>query len=290
MSVVSLVRKQVEKPWGRHHLWPGFDDIPADRAAVGEIWFETPPGLGVEDPDLMIKYLFTSEKLSVQVHPGDADARARGQRRGKSEAWQILSAAPHAAIALGTVRPMTRTELRGAAEDGSIQNLIDWRPVKAGDFYYSPAGTVHAIGPGLVLVEIQQNVDLTYRLYDYGRPRELHLDDGVAVAQPVPYVAPFEPSDLAPGRRLQHAGGAFVVERWTASLAGTLAASPVRPVWLVPLGGRGRVGNKAIGAGGVWLAHASVPFALAPGIDMLVAYSGGEVTGALITQDMADPT
>lgn len=288
MSVIRLTPRRVEKPWGRHQLWKGFDDVPPDGAPVGEIWFETPPGLEADDPELLIKYLFTSERLSVQVHPDDADALARGHPRGKSEAWQILAAEPHALIGLGLLRHLDPAELRAAAEDGSITHMIDWKPVRPGDFWYSPAGTVHAIGPGLVLVEIQQNADLTYRLYDYGRPRELHLDDGVAVARLRPYVVPFEPRDLVPGRRVQHAGDTFVVERWTKPFVGTLVATPSQPVWLVPLHGHARVGSETIGNGGVWLANATVALDLQPGIDMLVAYPGGEANVSLLSLDVAD--
>src|SRR3712207_3607652 len=85
---------------------------------------------------------------------------------------------------------MTKDELRRSAMDGSIEALVDWKPVKAGDFFYVPAGTIHAIGPGITLLEFQQNTDVTYRLYDYGRPRELNLDDGVAVALTGPYEDP----------------------------------------------------------------------------------------------------
>ena len=151
---------------------------------------------------------------------------------------------------------------------------------------YSPAGTVHAIGAGLILVEIQQNVDLTFRLYDYGRPRELHLEDGVAVARPIPYVSPFEPYDLAPGRRLQLADAKFVVERWTAPFAGVLAASPHRPAWLTPLAGSGRVGGESICGGNVWLVDAAEVLTLEPGIDMLVAYPGKEADVTLITPEL----
>lgn len=282
MSAIRLETKRVEKPWGRHDLWPGFEDVPAGGEPVGEIWFQAPRGVGEDDPALLIKYLFTSEKLSVQVHPDDAEAQKRGHERGKSEAWQILAAEPHAAIAIGTHKPMTKQELRDSSLDGSIEDKLDWKAVQRDQFWYSPAGTVHAIGPGLVLVEIQQNVDLTYRLYDYGRPRELHLDDGVAVADPVPYVAPFMPRDLEPGRRLLVADGAFVTERWTSARAGTLAATPERPVWLVPLKGQGSLDGQPIGPGGVWLADGAVPIGVDEGIDLLVAYPGGTVNEALV--------
>lgn len=282
MPAYHLSTKRVEKPWGRHDLWPGFEDAPADGPAIGEIWFETPRGVGLDDPELLIKYLFTSAKLSVQVHPNDEDARARGHERGKNEAWQILSAEPHATIAIGTLAPMTKPELRAASEDGSIEHLLDWKAVQADQFWYSPAGTIHAIGAGLVVVEVQQNIDLTYRLYDYGSDRELHLDDGVAVSDPVPYVAPFMPYDLAPGRRLLAAEGAFVTERWTVAHDGTLAATAQRPVWLVPLKGNGTLDGQPIAAGGVWLADSAVPLAVADGIDLLVCYPGAAANEAIL--------
>ncbi len=282
MPAIRLATKRVEKPWGRHDLWSGFEDVPAGGNPIGEVWFQAPQGVGEDDPALLIKYLFTADKLSVQVHPTDDYARAHGHERGKSEAWQILSADPHATIAIGTLKPMTKEELRASAEGGSIEDKLDWKAVKADQFWYSPAGTIHAIGPGLVLIEVQQNVDLTYRLYDYGSDRELHLDDGVAVADPVPYVAPFTPYDLEPGRRILSGDGAFVTERWTTPRAGTLRATHARPVWLVPLKGEGRVDGEAIGPGGVWLADSGVALDLKDGADLLLAYPGGEVNEGLL--------
>lgn len=114
-------------------------------------------------PNSSSNNLFTAEKLSVQVHPDDAFARDHGFRRGKDEAWLILAAEPGATIALGTLEVMSREELRAAALDGSIEHKLFWKPVKTGDVLYSPAGTVHAIGGGLTLIEVQQNIDLTQR-------------------------------------------------------------------------------------------------------------------------------
>ncbi len=99
----------------------------------------------------------------------------------------MLEADPGATLGMGTLELLDGESLRAASLDGRIEQLMDWKPVTAGDFFYIPAGTVHAIGAGIVLVEVQQNVDATYRLYDYGRPRELHLDDGVAVSVAAPY-------------------------------------------------------------------------------------------------------
>lgn len=169
----------VEKVWGMDQLPAPFSN-PAERR-IGEIWFEPPP----EMDQLLVKYLFTSEKLSVQVHPSDADA-PQGSR-GKDECWLVLDAQRGASLAIGFRQDISAEAIRAAALDGSIEDLLVWHPAKAGDFFYLPAGTVHAIGPGLSLMEIQQNSDITYRLFDYGRPRELHLDHGLKVACGGPY-------------------------------------------------------------------------------------------------------
>jgi mannose-6-phosphate isomerase len=174
--------REVEKPWGK-------DVLPAPFAApegkrIGEIWFEPPPAL----PELLVKYIFTSEALSVQVHPSDAETLASGLgRQGKEECWLIVDAEPGATLGIGFRHHVDADRLRAAALDGSIAELMVWHEVRPGDFFYIPAGTVHAIGAGVSLIEVQQNSDITYRLYDYGRPRELHLDEGMAVAHGTPY-------------------------------------------------------------------------------------------------------
>lgn len=177
---MKLTRRYVEKPWGRTQLPPIFSDTAGQR--IGEIWF-----MADEDLPLLAKYLFTSEKLSVQVHPDDRQARLRGADRGKAECWFVVDADPDATIGIGLKHEMSGDELRAAALDGSVEQAIEWRSVAAGDFLYVPPGTIHAIGGGLSLIEFQQNADVTYRLYDYGRPRELHFDQAVAVADAAPY-------------------------------------------------------------------------------------------------------
>jgi mannose-6-phosphate isomerase len=173
---------RVEKPWGVCSLPPPFGVADADR--VGEIWLDRPDAPGWP---LLIKYLFTSARLSIQVHPDDDQACARGLARGKEECWYILDALPGATLGLGTRHPLTALELREAARSGALEALVQWHPVSAGMFVHVPPGTVHAIGAGISLIEVQQNSDVTYRLYDYGRPRALHLDDGAAVARAAPY-------------------------------------------------------------------------------------------------------
>ena len=181
-GAMKLDAVRVEKPWGRDRLPVPFADITGAR--IGEIWFPAPAGT---PSPLLVKYLFTGEPLSVQVHPDDAQARARGLLSGKEECWYIVDADPGAMLGIGTKRALTPEELRAAALSGDIEELMQWYPAQAGQIYHIPPGTIHAIGAGVSLIEVQQNSDITYRLYDYGRPRALHLDDAVAVAKAEPF-------------------------------------------------------------------------------------------------------
>jgi mannose-6-phosphate isomerase len=117
------------------------------------------------------------------VHPNDAEAQAIGQPRGKNECWYVLSAEPDAKLALGFREEITAEEIERAIHEGTLESKLQYLPVKAGDMVYVEAGTIHAIGPRMVVLETQQYSDTTYRLYDYGRPRELHLQDGLAVTK-----------------------------------------------------------------------------------------------------------
>jgi mannose-6-phosphate isomerase len=269
MPANRLTTLRVEKPWGRHDLWPGFGDVPEGSAPVGEIWFDAGPGA---DPELLVKYLFTSERLSIQVHPGDVAAQAAGYARGKDEAWLVLAAAPDATIALGTREVTSREALAAGALDGTIVDMMDWRPVKAGDVIYSAAGAVHAIGAGITLIEVQQNVDLTYRLYDYGRPRELHLKEGIAVSDPVPYVAPPILGDIGNGRAILCEGGKFVLERWSWDGVRRATLPDGLPGWLVPVSGAGRIDGAPFTAGECWLLDGAVEIEVDADSDVLFAY------------------
>jgi mannose-6-phosphate isomerase len=274
MTAQKLNMIRVEKPWGRHQLWPGFENPAAEGAPIGEIWFDAPGGT---EPDLMVKYLFTNEKLSIQVHPNDDQARAAGYARGKEEAWVILAAEPDSTIGLGTVRALSDVELRAAALDGSIEQLVDWKPVKAGDVIYSPAGTVHAIGAGITLIEVQQNVDLTYRLYDYGRPRELHLDEGVAVSKAKPFSSQVVPRDIASGRTLVVGSEKFQVERWNWSGVRDVTLPEGMTGWLIPVSGGGALNGSVWQAGECWAVAGHNQLVIDDGADLLFAYPGPDV-------------
>jgi mannose-6-phosphate isomerase len=128
---------------------------------------------------LLIKFLFPKEKLSVQVHPDDEAAARIGQPCGKTECWYVLQAEPGAQIGLGLKPGTTKAEVERAIRETRMEQLLNWVDLQAGDLIYVDAGTVHTLGAGAVIVEIQQNSDTTYRLYDFGRPRELHIDAGI---------------------------------------------------------------------------------------------------------------
>jgi len=132
---------------------------------------------------LLLKFLFPHEKLSVQVHPDDEQAARVGQPWGKTECWYIAHAKPGAQIALGLKPGVTAKQFEESIHQKRAEALLQWINVYAGDTIYVAGGTVHTLGPGSIVVETQQQSDTTYRLYDYGRPRELHLKDGMAAVK-----------------------------------------------------------------------------------------------------------
>ncbi len=275
MPAVKLERRAVAKIWGRWDVPEAFGPPPAGPEPIGEVWYPDEDG---DEAELLVKYLFTSEKLSIQVHPGEAAARAAGYRRGKDEAWVVLRAEPEAVIGIGLIETVSAQQLRDAALDGSLEQLIDWRHVSAGDVFYSPAGTIHALGPGLTLVEIQQNLDLTYRLYDYGRPRDLHLDEAIEVADRSPYRWEFASEEIAAGRE-RLVAGAFTVERWRGRDQ-MIGDDQDAAAWLVPLSDGGRVDGAVLEAGTVWVARGPTRVEVPAAAELLVAYSGDRIRSA----------
>lgn len=230
-----------EKIWGTPETGPWF---PRSGRRIGEVWFVSER----EPPPILVKFIFTSEKLSVQVHPEDS-----GGRPGKTEMWHILRAEPGAAIAVGLKREISRGSLREAAVSGEIESLLNWVPVQPGDTVFVPARTIHAIGAGLALCEIQQQSDITYRIYDYGRPRELHLDRGIEVASLSTHPGKSIPSPLAEGEWRLAACPYFVTDR--IELASPRRFSPAgrESQILIVLEGSGKLGRSAFGPGQAWL-------------------------------------
>lgn len=143
-------------------------------------------GDAARDPQrfpLLMKFLFPHEKLSVQVHPDDECARAAGEPWGKTECWYVAHAKPGAQVALGLKPGVARAEFEQSIRENRAEELLNWINIFPGEMIYVAGGTVHTLGPGSVLVETQQQSDVTYRLYDYGRPRELHLEKGLGAVK-----------------------------------------------------------------------------------------------------------
>lgn len=265
---MKLTKHLVEKPWGRTDIPAAFGDMAGKR--IGEIWFEHD---GPDPLPLLVKWLFTSENLSIQVHPNDAQAIERGMPSGKEECWYIVEAEPGAVLGIGTKQPLDANELRAASVSGEIEQMMDWKPVKAGDYFYIPAGTVHAIGAGITLVEVQQYADITYRLYDYGRldkgaARELHLDDGAAVSKAKPYADPRSGHVTA----LQQLVDGPHFQLWFVDDVETLAQLPINVRrWVTPIHGEAHVGEEKAAVGDCILAEIGVAISLSDLAQILVA-------------------
>jgi mannose-6-phosphate isomerase len=245
-----------ERVWGKQNLQPWYSDT-GTKELVGEAWLTGPQcvvetgvfagrqftslaeELGGEFP-LLVKLLFPNDKLSVQVHPDDAQARAMGETRGKTECWYVLEAEPGATVALGLKKGVDAATFAQAVQDGTVEDLLMQVPVAVGDMLYVDAGTVHAIGPGVVLLETQQTSDVTYRLYDYGRPRELHLEKGLAVMKSETAAGKVAPKTMDGFVRLIEQKY-FAVDRFDVAAGATVTVTMEGPGCLVGLRGTGFV-------------------------------------------------
>jgi mannose-6-phosphate isomerase len=198
------------RPWGTLDLSPVYPNHRFEEK-IGESWLTGDDGkvangplrgkslaqlstqygrdlVGEAAPDssrfpLLTKFLFPHEKLSVQVHPDDEAARRAGQPCGKTECWYVAHAKAGAQVALGLKPGVTRVQLEQAIQQQRAEELLNWINVFPGEMIYVSGGTVHTLGPGSIMVETQQQSDTTYRLYDYGRGRELHLKEGLAAVK-----------------------------------------------------------------------------------------------------------
>jgi len=235
------------RPWGTTDLSPIYPDHKFDEK-IGEAWLtgdhckvangplaqetlETLSrrfgralvGEAARDPErfpLLLKFLFPHEKLSVQVHPDDAEAQRTGQPWGKTECWYVASARPGSQVAMGLKPGVTREAFARSIQENRAEESLRWVNIYPGEMIYVAGGTVHTLGPGSILVETQQQSDCTYRLYDYGRPRELHLKDGLAaVKEEVASGKVVRPAPVAIGRGKNQrstmvAAPYFVVDRF----------------------------------------------------------------------------
>jgi mannose-6-phosphate isomerase len=257
-----------ERVWGKSDLKPWYEET-GTTELVGEAWLTGPQCLVESGPytgqtlasvaekmggefPLLVKILFPADKLSVQVHPDDAQATAMGETRGKTECWYVLEAEPGATVALGLKPGVGAKEVAASVESGTMELLLEHVPVSVGDMLFVDAGTVHAIGPGVVLLETQQTSDVTYRLYDYGRPRELHLEKGLQVIKPKTQAGKVASRKMDGFTRLIEQKY-FVVDRFDVASADEVTVAFDGAGCLVGLAGRGVVitgeGQVEIGPG-----------------------------------------
>ena len=212
----SLMRE-----FGPSLMGTSYHPVAMSRRSAGQAEQSLP---GSEQPyfPILSKFIFSSDQLSVQVHPDDDYALEHEGGPGKSEIWYIVDAEPGARLAIGLTRKLSSDELRRAAQSGGISNYLNWLEARQGQAFFVPAGTLHTIGPGFILCEIQRNSDLTYRFHDFdrlgddGKPRALHIERAVAVTRQQPYPGPQEPfrfPDEQWRRELLAACPHFAVER-----------------------------------------------------------------------------
>jgi mannose-6-phosphate isomerase len=227
------------RPWGFNDLAPWYD-YKTDGEPIGEVWLtgemcaaDTGPLKGLslaeitkqhrtallgaalteQDFPLLIKVLFPKDKLSVQVHPDDALAQKYGEPRGKTECWYALDAHAGAHVALGIRPGVTVEQVKASVHDASLESLLAMVPVEKGDMIFVDAGTVHALGPGVVMLETQQTSDLTYRMYDYGSARELHLEKSFAAMRLVTRAGKVPPRTVD-GHTILIDERYFRIEKW----------------------------------------------------------------------------
>jgi mannose-6-phosphate isomerase len=248
---------------------------------LGSAWHEMPGGwrgknlVSTMTFPILVKFIFPTEKLSIQVHPDDEYAAAHEQAvggRGKTEMWHAVSAEPNAQVLVGLEPGASEATFRSALDAGTLENLFESHAVQSGDTFFIPAGTPHTIGPGMVLCEVQEYSDLTYRVYDYGRvdaqgkPRELHIDKALEVMNfkpaPSPRVSPVSFEEHGAKIALLAACRHFATERWEIAAQVECYSDPAHFDIYVILSGHGKLnwpdGSATYRPGETWLIPASL--------------------------------
>lgn len=280
--------KLVPKPWGSNDLRP-WNNGHHSISPVGEIWFQRPDA-AAPLPNLLLKLLFTSAPLSIQVHPDDAFAESIGLPNGKSEAWHILDAKPGGRVAVGLKRKITASELRNSIVDGSIVRHVQWRKVVKGETVFVRAGTIHAIGAGLVIAEIQQQSDTTYRMFDYGRDREIHIEKAVEVSDPGPAEASQPARRLSDVRTRLLSSSFFTLERIELPAQSRWEIQARLETWILVLQGQAKIASKWMQPGSaLYLRDDHGVFDIGPeGLTALIA-SAGEGENPDLLHDLSVP-
>jgi len=286
MTIEHAQAHSLAKPWGVLDTRP-WSNAGKDGTTTGEIWYERSDPAAAP-PSLLLKLLFTNQPLSIQVHPDDTYAQSIGLPNGKTEAWYVLRATPEAKIALGLKQQVSPAQLRHAIDDGSIADLVVWQTAYPGDTFLVPAGTIHAIGAGLVIAEIQQRSDSTYRLFDHGRGRPLDVDRAMAVADTGPASFFVKPNKVTRERTTLGSNSHFVFERIALAPNSDWSLEAKYETWLLVVGGNARAGSFELTTGGAIFAQSDRVDIRAGknGLTCLVAYTGGFAPKLLTCVDM----
>ncbi|MGA2961400.1 MAG: type I phosphomannose isomerase catalytic subunit [Candidatus Korobacteraceae bacterium] len=251
---ILMIPEFSPRPWGTRDLRPIYTRV-VGKEPIGEAWLTGDEcrvangpfsgaslsdlcrrfgrelvGQAAPQPDrfpLLTKFLFPHDKLSVQVHPDDEGARELGQPCGKTECWYVAKCLPGAQVGLGLKPGVGKPEFEAAILANRAENLLNWVDLNPGDLIYVDAGTVHSIGPGSILIETQQNSDTTFRLYDFGRGRELHIEQGLRAMRESTNAGKVS-SRMIGGHDLLVASPCFVVEHFALTEPLTLAVAPGR--------------------------------------------------------------
>lgn len=306
----QLEPRFVERIWGARSLTPLFPGHTNLAEPVGEVWLTGDDSCFAAGPwagrplgqvwplmpvewrgtrlaaetrfPLLVKFLFPEQKLSIQVHPDDdyaARHEAAAGGRGKTEMWYVVAARPGAEVLVGLKPEVTAEQFRKAISGDGLEELLERIPLAAGEAVFVPAGTVHTIGPGLVLCEIQESSDLTYRVYDYNRltsagtPRELHVEKALRVIRfgerrgrkALPVELPGGPARRTIFAACRH----FATERWELAEPAGAQTAPERFELLIILSGSGILDSsdaaQNYGPAQAWLLPAALgEFTLAP--------------------------
>jgi mannose-6-phosphate isomerase len=286
MTIEHAHSHSLPKPWGVADLRP-WNNAGDGANTIGEIWYERSDSTAAS-PSLLLKLLFTNRPLSIQVHPDDTYAQSIGLPNGKTEAWYVLSAAPEAKVAVGLKRRVSPAQLRHAIDDGSISDLVVWQAAHPGDTISVAAGTIHAIGAGLVIAEIQQRSDATFRLFDHGRGRELHIEKALVAANAGPADFRVTPTHLTDSRTLLVSNSHFTFERIDLPSNSAWSLEAIHETWLLVLRGSAHAGSFDVTTGDAVFAqsdHVNIR-ANGHGLAALVAYTGGQVPQLLQCVDM----
>lgn len=211
---------------------------------------------------VLAKLLFADDQLSVQTHPDNDMAQAAGHERGKTELWYVVASRPGGRLGLGLLEPLDTEQLVRAAESGAVADQLRWVPAVPGECVLVPAGTVHCAGNGVVLCEVQQNSDITYRLHDYGRPgldgkpRELQIKSAVAATKPYVRPVPALPQEITSSPCLVERLGrcsSFVAELLSWEHPFVYSPDPRRCQLLACVRGAGTLNGMPFSAGDAFL-------------------------------------